>query len=419
MEAATKAPSTNVTFLEALSILKNRNVALLMGGRTASEMGRSVRVYARAWLVLELTGSPFLLGLVTSAISWPMLFMPFLGGVLADRMDRRKLLLYTESSLVVLWAITSILITFGWIQWWHLLVTSLFSGAIQSIGRPGHEAMVGSVVEKRLLPSAVAIQSGITVWPNAVALLVGAVLIGTIGITGVFWITTSGQAITVLLIALMQWKHQPTEAATRSVGSNLLEGFRHIRGEPVIVGLVLISAAASLVGGTAVLIPFFARDMGVGAQGLGVLLAFSSLGSGAGAVLALSVSNMRRRGMLLMAAALLDTLFMAAFSQSPGGELWSPLFFLSVGFLAGVGLTGTISRTMMQTMLQLLAPDHLRGRVMGLRVSVMGLSSFGTLGTSAIAQFMGVRNALLIGAVLYGLVAIAIFGLMPRLRQYR
>jgi MFS family permease len=196
------------------------------------------------------------------------------------------------------------------------------------------------------------------------------------------------------------------------VGSNLLEGLKHIRGEPVIVGLVLISMAASLIGGTAVLIPFFALDMGVGAQGLGVLMAFSSIGSGAGAILAISLSNMRRRGVLLMAAALVDTLFMAAFSQSS-------LFYLSLGFLAGVGLVGSISRTMMQTMLQLLAPDHLRGRVMGLRVAVMGLSSFGTLGMSATAQLLGVRNALLIGAALYGLVAIAIFGLMPRLRQFR
>ncbi|MSQ41074.1 MAG: MFS transporter [Dehalococcoidia bacterium] len=412
MEAETKTARPNPTLLEALSPLKNRNFALLIAGRTASEMGRSMRVYARAWLVLQQTQSPFLLGLVTSAISWPMLFMPFLGGVLADRVDRRKLILYTESSLVVLWTFTSILITFGWIQWWHLLVTSLLSGAIQSIGRPGHEAMVGSVVEKRLLPSAVAIQSGLTVWPNAVALLVGTVLIVTIGVKGMFWVTTCGQAITVLLIALMEWKHEPAEAATRGMGSNLLEGLKHVRGEPVIVGLILISAAASLIGGTAVLMPFFAQDMGVGPQGLGILMLFSTLGSGTGAILAISLSNTRRRGVLLMAAALLDTLFMAAFSQSP-------LFFLSLGFLAGVGLCGTISRTNMNMMLQLLAPDHLRGRVMSLRVSMMGLSSFGTLGMSAVAQLLGVSNALLIGAVLYGLVAIAIFGLMPALRRFQ
>ena len=84
MEAATIEKRGLAALLEALSPLKNRNYALLMSGRLGSEMGRTIRVYARAWLVLQKTQSPFLLGLVTSAISWPMLFIPFLGGVLAD-----------------------------------------------------------------------------------------------------------------------------------------------------------------------------------------------------------------------------------------------------------------------------------------------------------------------------------------------
>ena len=103
--------------LARLSPLKRRNFALLMAGRTSSNMGRSMRVFARAWLVLEITGSPFLLGVVTASLSLPSMFMPFLAGVLADRMDRRKLLIYTEFLLVVLWSAVALDITLGYIQW--------------------------------------------------------------------------------------------------------------------------------------------------------------------------------------------------------------------------------------------------------------------------------------------------------------
>ncbi|MBI4298450.1 MAG: MFS transporter [Chloroflexi bacterium] len=403
-----------ISGLNVLRPLRRRNFALLMAGRSTSEMGRTIRVFARGWLVLELTGSPFLLGLVTSSLMWPMLFMPFFGGVLADRIDRRKLLLLTEFSLTALWLSISVVITLGLIEWWHLMISSLLSGIIQSFGRPAHQAILGNLVDKEELPSAVAINAFTQYWPAAVGLLLATLLIGTIGVGGVFWITAFAQLFTGVTLVLLRWKGEMAEEGRKSVRRNFIEGFTHVRGEPLILGLVLIAAASSLFGGAySFLLPFFARDiLGVGAQGLGVMMLASNIGVSVGAAVVTMASNIPRRGLLLMGAAICYSLLILSFSRSE-------IFFLSIGLLFGVGLCGTASRTMMTMIMQILAPDHLRGRVMSLQVSIMGLSSIGILVMGAVGQYLGAVNTVFIGGSLYGLVALVIFARMHQLRRFR
>ena len=401
--------------MSRLSPLKRRNFALLMAGRTSSNMGRSMRVFARAWLVLEITGSPFLLGVVTASLSLPTMFMPFLAGVLADRMDRRKLLIYTEFLLVVLWTAVAVDITLGYIEWWHLSLSAILSGMIQSFGRTGHQAILANLVERDELPKAIAIDSVAQHWPNAGGLLMATLVIATIGTGGVFWITAFGQLITGITLLLMHWEYaESPEAARRSVRSNLVEGFKYIRGESALLGLILIGAAATLFGGaTQFLMPFFAQDiLGVGAQGLGVLLLFSTLGVSFGSIIVMSVSSIPRRGLLLLGAVIFGTLFRVGFSQSE-------IFYLSLGLVFGMGMFNTLRMTMVQMIMQLMAPDHLRGRVMSLRVSMQGLSWIGVLALGGLAEFVGAANTVLIAAVVSGLVSLAIFASMRSLREFR
>ena len=159
-------------------------------------LGMGMQFLVIGWLVLEITGSPFLLGVVTASLALPTMFMPFFAGVLADRIDRRKLLLYTEFMLVVLWVAVSVDITLGYIEWWHLAVSAILSGMIQSFGRTGHQAILGNVVPKEELARAVAIDSVAQHWPNAGGLLMATLIIGMIGTGGVFWFTAFGQLIT-------------------------------------------------------------------------------------------------------------------------------------------------------------------------------------------------------------------------------
>ena len=391
------------------------NYRLLFIGRLTSNSGRSMRVFARAIWVFEATGSPLRMGIAVSALSWPMLFMPLIGGIVADRVDRKTLLLWTEGLLVILWAAVAFLISLGSFQWWYFIITAVASGTIQSFGRAGHQAMIGSVVDDQRLGNAVALDTVSMAWPRIAAPALGGILIGPIGVDGLFWLTAAGQLVTFITLIMIRWTPQERRAAKESVGRNVAEALRYIRGEKVIMSLVMLGLLSSLFAGSFnFLLPIFAIDiLDVGEWGLGVLMTTSALGAAAGSAIVLAVSNARRhRGLLLMSMAAVKTVMLIIFSQSA-------LFPVSLVAMFGLGGAQVMFMTMITVAMQQLAPDHLRGRIMSLRVVFMGFSPFGVIIMGAIAEVRGAADTVLIGGILYGLTAVAVFAVAGTLRRFQ
>lgn len=428
----------------ALVAFESRNFRILFAGRVTSNMARAMRVMLRAWMTLELTDSPFLMGVVTSSLSWPMLVVPFIGGVLADRVDRKMLLKWTEGLLTVLWAFTVMLVFFGaWeigpsylrIQWWHFTITSFLSGVIQSVGRPGHQAMVGSVVDKKQLPSAVAMDSVSDTWPRVGGPAVAAVAIALLGGDWHRWgpwlfgLTSLGQLVTYITILMLRWQPSMDTSRGRSRESgwrDFMEGVKVIRGEKVLSAIVMLGLAFMLLaGGAGFLLPVFARDVyGYGKEGgavaQGVLNTASTIGSSLGVMVIAMLVSYRRRGMLLFAVALIHSVSVIAFSQST-------VFVLSTVLIAINSMTQVFFRTTQRMLMQLVAPDHMRGRIMSLDVVQNGLSPIGVLIWGTIAQFMqgeyglarGTQTTWMLGGVMYGVVAILYFTFVPTLRRFK
>ena len=391
------------------------NYRLLFTGRVTSNMGRFMRSFARGWLVYEMTGSPLRMGIAFSAISWPMLFMPLVAGVVADRVDRKRLLLWTEGLLVFLWAAVALLIMLGQFQWWYFIITAFTSGMIQAFGRTGHQAMIGSVVDKERLGNAVALDSVSQTWPQIAGPAVGAVLIGVIGTGGVFWVTAALQLFTFITLVRIRWEPQEQQAPKESVSKDVLEALRYIRGETVIVALVMLGLCSSLFAGSYhFLLPIFAEDiLGEGAQGLGALMMGSALGGAMGSMVALAISNTRRRrGLLLIAMVALKTVVLITFAQST-------LFPLSLVAMFGLGASQIIFMTIVTITMQQFAPDHLRGRIMSLRVVSHGLSPVGVLIMGTVAEVQGAADTLLFAGVLYGVTALLVFLVAPALRRFQ
>ena len=420
------------------------NFRILFAGRVTSNMARSMRVFLRAWMVLELTDSPLMMGLVISSLSWPMLVMPFVGGVMADRMDRRTILKWTESLLVLLWAFVALLVFFGAydigpgflrIEWWYFMLTSFVSGLIQSIGRPGHQAMIGSIVDKERLQSAVALDAVSDTWPRVAGPAIAAIIIALIGGTWRTWgpwlfaFTAAGQLVTAITIFMLHW--QPTMDVSRTrerrgAFGDFLEGLKLIKNEPVLMGLVALGITFMLfAGGAGFLLPVFARDvLGLGqdqgAAGLGVLMTVQTLGASLGAMAIVWFSSFRRRGYLLLFVAIFHSLTVIAFSQST-------IFLVSAFLIIGGSSTMVFFRTVRRTLMQMLAPDHMRGRVMSMDVFQQGLNPIGILIWGGIAEFMraqyglaqGTQNTWLIGGILYGVITVLFFTFMPALRRFR
>ncbi|MBM2827204.1 MAG: major facilitator superfamily 1 [Dehalococcoidia bacterium] len=296
------------------------------------------------------------------------------------------------------------------------MITGVMSGILQGIGRPGHEAMLGNVVnDKEKLPGAVAIDAAAHHWPSEIGLVLATLFYAALGTDGVFWITSIGQTITGFTLLFLKWEPAgEPEARRHSVRSNFMEGIRYVKNEPVILGLVLLSVVSSIFAGSyGFLLVFFARDvLDKGAHGLGMLMILNSLGVSIGSVAVIAMSNFPRRGVMLMLAALGYTFFILAFSLSED-------FLLSLGLVFFMGLFATCSRTMMTMIMQLLAPNEMRGRVMSVRVSLMGLTWIGTLWMGTLAEYITVPTTVLIGGGLYGALALILFATRPQLRNFK
>lgn len=391
------------------------NYRLLFAGRVTSNSGRTLRVFARAIWVFEATGSPLRMGIAVSALSWPMLFMPLVGGIVADRVDRKALLLWTEGLLVILWSAVSLLLTLGLFEWWYFIITAVASGTIQSFGRAGLQAMIGTIVDDKRLGNAVALDSISMTWPRIAAPAIGGVLVGPLGVGVLFWMTAVGQLITFVTLVLIRWTPQEMSAAKESVGNNVLEALRHIKGETVIMSLVWLGLISALFAGSFnFLLPIFAVEiLDSGTGGLGILMTAAALGGALGSVLVLAASNARRhRGLLLMGMALIKTAMLVLFSQSK-------VFPISVIAMFGLGASQIMFMTTVTMAMQQLAPNHLRGRIMSLRVVIMGFSPFGVIIMGVVAEARGAADTVLIGGILYGICAAMIFIVVPTLRRFQ
>ena len=390
------------------------NYRLLFTGRVTSNTGRTMRVFARAWFVYELTESPLRMGIATSALTWPMLIMPLFGGIVADRVDRKRLLLFTESMLVILWVIVAILITMDIFEWWYFIISAVISGIIQSFGRPGHQAMIGSIVDATSLGNAVSLDSVSETWPRIVAPALGALLIGVIGIHGLFWLTALAQFITLITLVKIRW--EPLDLNnSRKMGNNIIEAIQHIRKESIIIALVSLGLLSSLFAGSYnFLLPIFADDiLSVGETGLGILMTVGALGGALGSIIVVAASNAKRgRGTILISISIIKTVALIAFSQAH-------IFPIAITAMFFMGSTQVMFMTMLTIAMQQLAPDLLRGRILSLRVIFMGFSPFGVLIMGTIAELHGASNTVLIGAILYGTTSLLVLILIPTLRRFQ
>lgn len=391
---------------------RHRNFTLLTIGRITSNSGRAMRILFRGWLVLQITDSPLWLGIISGALAIPMLFVPFIGGVVADRMDRRKLLLITESLLVALWVVVSVLVTMGMITEWHLLFTAIVSGAVQSFGRPAHQAVVPNVVSKEHFMNAISLDSAGLSASNILGPALAGMLVSVIGVGGGFWLTSFLQFITVITLIMMKWDMKIPATSKQSFSQNFVEGIRFMRSDVVILALIGMASASTLfVSPYSAMMPVFARDvLNVGSSGLGILMSVTAVGSLTGALCVAMLGNFRRKGLLQVGAAFIQAGMLFTFAYSTN-------FSFSLVTLAGVGFLSMVFQTINNTLLQLVAPEHFRGRIMSARIVVMGLMPVGMIPMGALAEAMGAPFTVALGGILFGLSVLAIVLTVPRLRQ--
>jgi len=375
-----------VRFPEGLRALNHRDYRLYFVGLLVSNIGTWMQSVGQSWLIIELTDSAFLLGLISTLQFAPTLLFSLFGGVLADRLPKRRTLLITQTSLMLLAFTLAVLVFTGQVQYWHVAVLAFLLGTANSIDVPVRQAFTVEMVGGRQdLSNAVALNSAIFNGARLVGPAVAGLLIAEYGVGTAFLL--NGISFLAIIGALMLIKAQgaPQARSQRSVVEDVKEGMGYAFRTPMVSFLLtLIFVIALFVINYSVLVPVLARNvLQSGAEGYGLLM--SSLG--AGALVGAFLLAFRRRGEVnvkpLVAAAL--ALCAATASIYFVREFWVASVGLFLMGLAQILFTADANATV-----QLIVPDQLRGRVMSLyHVMFAGTTPFGALFTGTVVERFG------------------------------
>jgi len=363
------------------SSLRHRDYRFLWFSIVMASAGQWVEQIALSWLVYDMTNSPLMLGVVNGIRAVPFLVFGPLGGVVADRVDRKKLMIASQTSIMVIAFITAILVFTNLIQVWHILVLSVLVGIVWSFNMPVRQAMLPSLVPEKDLMNAIALMSAGFNITRIVGPALAGLLVGVVGIAGCFIIEGIAYIGVVGMAAAMKVPNSDGSARNATVRQNLMEGFRYIKNNQTVFNLIMLALIPMLIAMPyATLMPVFARDvLEIGVSGLGLLMSAPGIGALVGTLALASLGGFRRKGWLLVFSgiALGVTLFLFAVTS------WVPLALL---FLVGVGGASITFLALINTMLQLMVPDELRGRVMSVYMLDMGLMPLGSLVAGAIAD---------------------------------
>ena len=394
--------------------LRNPNFRLFWSGNFASNIGTWMQNVAQGWLVLTLTDSAFWLGVVGFAAAIPFLIFMLFGGVIADRVDKRRLLLVTQTVMMVLAFILAALAYFKVITVWEVVLLAFLNGTAMAMNNPSYQAMVPKLVAREDLTNAIALNSAQFNMSRILGPTLGGYAMAVFGVAGNFFL--NGLSFVAVLFALTRIRY-PEETLVRHEGllDSLISGFRYVRSIPqmhVLMWMIAISSFLSIPFLT--FIPFFARDqLHVGESGLGLLLA----GSGTGAVLgAVTVAwmgakgSLRHRGRIIAfcGAGVMATVVVFCYSRS---------FALSecCMFFEGFGMILTISSV--SVAMQHLSSDAMRGRVMSIYgTAFLGLPPIGALLAGEVSRHIPTGHALAMMSGISSLTYVGFFVFSKALR---
>lgn len=381
-------------------------------GSLASVGGVQLIQLAQGWLIVDrLDGSPLILGALGAATAVPTILVNLFGGVLADRLDRRLLILATSIVSALLLAILATLDVTGAVQTWHVIAIAASMGLLFGIDGPARNAFFPSLIRREQMMSAVALNSMLWQGTRVISPMIGGFLIAGFGTGLTFFVAMCGFVAMSVVLVTLRVPVVPSEVPQRRVLQELAEGVSYIAHTRLFAVLIPLTYSHMLFGMMYVMMmPLIAQSFGVGSQGLGLL--FSMVGTGAltGTFLALRVQTFRHLGRLMLVMLFVAELFIAGFAFAP----WYPL---ALALLFCASLANSVFNISSMTALQMRVPDALRGRVMGIHTITFSMMPLGGLLGGALASATSVPIAVAIGAGVIAVVVVVIALTQPALRN--
>jgi MFS family permease len=385
-------------------VLRRGPFARYMAGETISMLGTWMQQMAQGWVVAGLTTSAFALGLINFCAGIPMIALTMYGGTVADRHDKRLILLATQVVQIILAIGIGWLVARGQIAVWHILVAGICLGISTAFEMPAASALTPELVEKDQLAAAIAVDRSVFHATRLAGPAIGGWLIGTLGTSSAFY--ANAASFLALIVALLTLQPRPRgtdeEEALRQTG--MKEGFAYVRRDrPTLAMISLLSTLTICISPFfMIMMPLYSRHvLGVSAQSHGILMGSSGVGAFAGSIWLLTISSDRRAAYLRGGTVVIAACMLGLANAHALWQAVIAMIALTLGTSTMFGLANTI--------VQERAPDAIRGRVS----AIMGLSFFGILPfsgllTSKFADLVGLRTAMGTGGIVFGLSAAAL-----------
>ncbi|MFC2052161.1 MFS transporter [Chloroflexota bacterium] len=400
--------------LRTFSSLKNPVYRLYYAGMLGQMAAMNMQLMARSLLIYRLTGSAVILGGITLAFALPMLLLALFGGAIADRVQKKYVLLAGQASSAIVSTGIAFSLVLGYLSaehsssWWLLIFASILQGTIMGLMTPSRQAIIREIVSGEQVMNAVALN---VLGMNTLRFLapgIAGFLIDAFDFAAVYFAMTGMYLMAVVFIAFMPLTGTMT-IRSRGALSDIKEGFKYIRHETTILFILLFTlSAVTLSMPYMSLMPIFTEDiLKVSATGMGVLLSVSGIGAMTGSVILASLPNKKRGAMLLLSSLFLGmVLIVFSFSHS---------WYLSIALVIFVGLGQAGRMTLGNTLLQYYVEDEYRGRVMSIHMMQFGMMSIGAFLAGLIAEAIGVQWAVGGFAMVLVILCILMLAFVPRL----
>jgi len=383
------------TIAQAFPALQSKNYTLYFSGQLISMIGTWLQIVAQSWLVLQLTNSVFLIGLVMALSTLPTLLFTLFGGVIVDRLPKKKILLFTQFTAMILALVLGLLTIFDWITIWEICLISFLLGTVNAIDAPARQAFVSELVNKEQLSSAIALNSGVFNTARVLGPSIAGILIALIGCGGAFIINSISYVAVIIALKIMQIDHVKLVKSNNPFTA-IKEGVSYSWNHPIIRTLFIIIGIVSVFGWSyTTLLPVIAKNtFKLGAAGLGYLYAATGLGSLLSTVMVSMFYKKVPQLVFIIGGTVVFSISIFLFSYSTNVLVAALLLFFS-----GFGLLSFASTS--NSIIQSLVKNEYRGRVMSIYVLMfIGLTPIGNFQIGLVSEHLGTSFALRAGAVI-------------------
>lgn len=403
-QSTSKRPSFHVP--ATLHPLTTKNFGMIWAGAFLSNIGLWIQMVAQGWQVLQLTNSALLLGLVTFIGTLPNLVLSIFGGVIADKWNRRHLLIISQTVYMITAIIPGVLTTLGVITVWHILLIALANGLFSAVGFPAWQTFISDLAPDGELKQSIALNSMQFNLSRVIGPAIGGISIGVFGIAGSYYLNGLSYVAVIFPLLIMDYEPKPRpKQQQQSMWNNLAVGLLYLKERPmlqVLLGLQFMIAFFVFPYGT--LLPVFARDIfQTGPAGLGVLNAVAGIGALIGAILLVALAERLTQPIqVLLVLCLIGGISSVVFTLMPTQLLALPVLIV-------LGVSTVMSTTTTNTAIQSATPEEVRGRVISIWITItFGLAPFGNVLAGAIAQITGAQITLAGGGLLCVIIALAL-----------